>query len=46
MIRLQIVDLFPKQQRPEVLAEELDAIERRGGPGRVAGESAPKKPIS
>lgn len=27
VIRLQIVDLFPKHQKPEVLAEKLDHVE-------------------
>ncbi len=27
MIRLQVIDLLPEQQRPHVLAEKLDHVE-------------------
>lgn len=39
MIRLEVIDLFPKQQRPEVFAQKLYYIEGRSGAGCVAGES-------
>jgi len=39
MIRLQIIDLLAEHERPHVLAQELDHVERVGEAGAVAGEA-------
>jgi len=39
MIRLEVVDLLPENDRPEVLAKEFDHVEGVGKAGPVAGES-------
>ena len=48
MIGLEVVNLFPEDQRPHVFAQELDHIERVVETGPVAGESvrrwAPRQP--
>lgn len=38
VVRLQIVDLFPEHQRPQVLADEFDHVERVVEPRPVARE--------
>ena len=40
MVRLEVVNLLPKHQRPEVFAEELDDVERVVEPRPVAREPA------
>jgi len=39
MIRLQIINLLPEHQRPQILAQELDHIERVGEAWAVAREA-------
>lgn len=39
MIRLEVIHLFPKNQRPKVFAEELDDVQRVVEAWSVAGES-------
>lgn len=46
MIRLEIVHLFPKHQRPKVFAEELDDVQRVVEAWSVAGESSPDRQFS
>ena len=40
MVRLEVVDLLPEHQRPQVLTEELDDVERVVEPRPVAREPA------
>ncbi len=39
MVRLQVVNLLPENQRPEVFAQELDGVESVGEAWPVARES-------
>jgi hypothetical protein len=39
VVRLQVIDLFPEEQGPEVFAEELDHVEGRCWSWGVAGET-------
>lgn len=42
MISLEIIDLLPENQRPEILAKELNHVEGIAEPWSVAGESGLK----
>ncbi len=44
MVRLQVVDLLAEDERPDVLAQELDHVERVGEAGPVAREAVPMNP--
>lgn len=44
MVRLQVVDLLAEDERPDVLAQELDHVERVGEAGPVAREAVPHEP--
>ena len=44
MVRLEVINLLPKHQRPEVFAEKLDDVERVVEPRPVAREPATKPP--
>lgn len=46
MVRLQVIDLLAEDERPDVLAQELDHVERVGEAGPVAGEAVPITPES
>jgi hypothetical protein len=39
VIGFQVINLLPEQQRPHILAEELDNVQRVCKPGSVFGES-------
>lgn len=43
MVGLQIINLLAEDERPDVLAQELDHVERVGEAGAVAGEAASSK---
>lgn len=45
MIRLEVVDILPKHQRPKIFAEEFNDVERIVESGSISRESAKLAPV-